>query len=136
MPLIYRSMARDGDWPKIGPTARTLGARIPGDLPVRDDRVEPGTGGMSVARGWRDPPAWRIPIRLIHLAPKAAGRHQDVFCWSMGQGPFIEGDVADRLRLRPDDATHALVEPSERMTVEEYQTALAATQNLWHIDED
>ena len=51
MPLIYRSMIRDGDRPKIGPTARTLGARIPGDISEHGGFVFPGTGGMSVARG-------------------------------------------------------------------------------------
>ena len=44
--------------------------------------------------------------------------------------------VADRLRLRPDSISHAAVEPSETMRVEEYQAALAATQALWRIDED
>ena len=52
MPLIYRSMTRDGDKPKIGSSARALGARVRGD--ERDDisvdslgHVRPGTGGMS-----------------------------------------------------------------------------------------
>ena len=66
MPLVYRSMAVDGDKPMIGSTARTLGVR-PGDGPHDgisvDERgnVSPNTGGMSVAPAWRDLESHRIP---------------------------------------------------------------------------
>jgi hypothetical protein len=137
MPLIFRSMTRDGERPKIGQTARSLGARIPGDLPEQDGHVAPSTGGMSVSRSWRDIPAWRIPIRFVHLQPNAAGKHADVSLWRLGNGPFVEGDVTDKLRLRPDSSKHALVEPSELMLSEDYQAALAATRDMWHcIDEE
>jgi hypothetical protein len=137
MPLIFRSMIRDGDHPKIGPTAKTLGARIPGDIPEEDGLVAPGTGGMSVSRSWRDLPAWRIPIRFIHLEPNAAGKQSDVSLWRMGDGPFEKGEVSDKLRLRPDSPKHALVEPSGPMPSEVYQDALAATRDSWQcIDEE
>jgi hypothetical protein len=135
MPLIYRSMTRDGDHPKVGATAKTLGVRVPGDLPSDDGQVSPGTGGMSVAPSWRDLPPHRIPRRLLHLAPDAAGSDADA-CWRMGVGPFEAGAVAEGLSLRPDRPDHGLVEPSERMTLERYQAALAATRDLWQIDED
>jgi hypothetical protein len=133
--LIYRSMTREGDRPRIGPTARSLGARVPGDIAARDGRVWPGTGGMSVAPAWRDLPPWRIPRRLIHLAPDAAGNHEDA-CWRMGEGPFEIGRVAEGLALRPDRPGHGTVEPSEATTVDRYQADLATTRDLWHIDED
>ncbi len=136
MPLIYRSMTRDGNRPGLGSTARALGVRVPGDLPDLGGLVVPGTGGMSVSRAWREMPAWRIPIRLKPLEPKAAGKQSDLYCWSMGEGPFARGYVADGLRLRPDDPTHALVEPSDTMTIDEFQLALAATRDQWRIDED
>src|SRR5262245_5119252 len=94
-------MTREGDHPKIGPTARALGVRVPRDIPVADGLVSPGTGGMSVAPSWRELPPWRIPRRLNHLAPGAAGNDTDA-CWRMGEGPFEAGVVADRLVLRPD----------------------------------
>jgi hypothetical protein len=136
MPLIYRSMSREGDHPKVGPSARTLGVRVPEDILAPGGFVSPRSGGMSVAPSWRDLPPWRIPIRLIHLAPKAAGRQRDVYCWRMGEGSFMEGGVANGLTLRPDDPKHGLVEPAEVMTIDHYQTALAATRDLWCIDED
>lgn len=51
-PSLYRSMraADIGLMPAVGPTGRTLGARVPLDIPVdADGMVSPGTGGMSVA---------------------------------------------------------------------------------------
>ncbi len=137
MPLIFRSMMRDGDSPKIGRKARMLGARIPGDLLEKDGFVTPSTGGMSVSRSWRDLPAWHIPIRFKHLDPRAAGKQSDVSLWRIGLGPFTEGDVAEGLRLRTDSPTHGLVEPLETMSSEHYQEALAGTRDQWHcIDEE
>lgn len=135
MPLIYRSMTPDGDRPKVGPTARTLGARVPADIPVQDGHVSPGTGGMSVTPSWRDLAPHRIPRRLVHLAPSAHGSNND-FCWRMGEGPFEKGAVSEDLELRPDRPPHGSVEPSATMTLDRYQAALAATQDQWQIDED
>jgi hypothetical protein len=134
MPLIYRAMTREGDRPKLGPTARTLGVR-PRDIPVVDGSVAPGTGGMSVAPSWRDLPSHRIPRRLARLAPDAAGSNDDA-CWRTGEGPFGPGPVAEGLALRPDKPTHGLVEPSEAMSFESYQAFLEATRDEWRIDEE
>jgi hypothetical protein len=127
-------MIRDGDHPGTGPTARTLGVRIPADLPAPDGMVSPGTGGMSVSSNWRALPPWRIPSRLSHLAPDASGR-DDLFCWKTGDGTFDSGPLADGLLLRLDSPTHGLVEPAEVMQVEAFQGLLAATRDLWVIDE-
>jgi hypothetical protein len=54
----------------------------------------------------------------------------------MGEGPFVAGQVAEGLDLRPDRPSHGAVEPSEVMTLERYQAALAATRDQWSIDED
>lgn len=135
MPLIYRAMARNGDRPRIGNTARDLGVRVPGDIPVHLGQVSPGTGGMSVAPTWRDLPPWRIPKRLIDLTPDAAGKDEDA-CWRMGDGPFEDARVAELLNLRPDRPTHGVVEPSETMALPRFQQALAATRDCWRIDEE
>jgi len=135
MPLIYRAMTPEGDRPKVGPSARTLGVRVPGDIAAPGGQVSPGTGGMSVAPAWRDLPPWRIPKRLIHLAPSAAGKGEDA-CWRMGDGPFEASAVSEGLALRPDKPKHGVIEPAVPMTLDGYQTTLAATQDLWRIDED
>jgi hypothetical protein len=135
MPLIYRAMLRDGEYPKIGPTAKTLGVRIPDDIAEQGQFVFPGTGGMSVAPTWRALPMYRVPRRLKHLAAKAAGSN-NYECWKMGVGPFEAGAVADGLSLRPDRPDHGLVEPSAAMPSEEYQKSLAATREQWRVDEE
>jgi hypothetical protein len=90
---------------------------------------------MSVAPAWRALPPFRIPRRLIRLAPDAAGKDEDA-CWRMGEGPFEEASVAESLVLRPDKPTHGVVEPSEAMPLERYRDALAATRDRWRVDED
>jgi hypothetical protein len=57
----------------------------------------------------------------------------------MGDGPFTEGPLTDRLLFRPDPEkpnTHGFVEPESTMPVGEYQEALAATRERWVIDEE
>lgn len=140
MPLIYRAMTVDGDGkPKVGQAARTLGARVPpaGKPDIRPDGagiVRPRTGGMSVAPGWRNLPAHRIPKRLKPLMPDAAGKDEDA-CFCMGDGPFVSGAVATDLELRVDRPEHGMVEPAAAMPASDYQRALAVTRDQWVIDE-
>jgi len=53
----------------------------------------------------------------------------------MGEGSFESGVVAEGLDLRPDRPGHALVEPSRVMSEDDFQAKLAATRELWSIDE-
>lgn len=135
MPLIYRAMTPEGDRPKVGPTARSLGARVPGDIAACDGHVLPNTGGMSVAPSWRSLPPHRIPRRLSYFAPDAAGSNVDA-CWKMGDGPFESGHLDEGLALRPVSPIHGFIEPSGKMTLDIYQAALAATRDFWWIDEE
>jgi hypothetical protein len=138
MPKIYRVMAAEGNVPMIGQTATTLGARVPGDIaPDAAGRVHPGTGGMSVSPSVADLPPHRIPRRLRHLAPDAAGKDAH-FVWSLGEGDFVFGPVDTGLQLRPDpdNGAHGFVEPDETMLLENYQSALHSTQPRWSIDEE
>ena len=140
---MYRAMLADGGRPRVGPSALTLGVRVPpdehADLAVgAEGMVEPRTGGMSVAPAWRRLPVHRIPRRLRGKFPRAAGKN-DVFLWRMGDGPFTEGPFADRLLFRTDPEqpnAHGFVEPGATMPVGEYQEALAATRERWVIDEE
>jgi hypothetical protein len=130
---------RDGDVPAVGPTAKTLGVRIPptepADIPVSAaGTVSPGTGGMSVVSDWRSLLAYQIPMRLRHLVPRATGKNI-LACWRLGESHFVEGAVADGLFLRLDSPKHGMIEPTEEVRVETYQAALGATRDRWVIDE-
>src|SRR5205823_181272 len=140
MPLIYRSMREDDGKPMVGCSATALGVRVPtskdADLPVESDgSVAPDTGGMSVAPAWRCLPRWRISKRLRGKVEGASGS-SNVFCWRMGSGPFVAEQVATRLFLRPNSATHGVIEPDTPMPLAEYQEALAATRDQRAIDEE
>ncbi len=144
MPLVYRAMTRDGDKPKVGASARCLGVRVAdekqpnkkADVTVDDNgMVRPNTGGMSVAPSWRELPLSRIPSRLRDKKPHARGSNRDA-CWRMGEGTFEAGPVGEKLILRPDSYKHGLIEPSEAMLLDDFQVALAATQDHWSIDEE
>jgi len=135
MPRIYRSMTPDGERPQIGNTARSLGVR-PTDIASNDEgKVYPGSGGMSVAPRWRELELHRIPSRLQHLVPDAAGSNRDRI-WRMGDGPFEASQIAERLWLRPDSEVHGVVEPDAAMSFKEYSHALGATREQWEIDEE
>lgn len=139
MPLIYRVMTCDGDKPKVGPTARMLGVRVPPGpkpdiVPDDDGMVGPFTGGMSVAPDIYSLPVHRLPERYNGYVPKAHGKVEDA-CWRWGDGPFASENISTQLSLRLENLAHGLIEPAHRMYVEHYQSALAATRNGWTIVE-
>ncbi len=55
----------------------------------------------------------------------------------MGVGEFAEEAIGDQLCLRLDPANgkHGFIEPVRSMFLNDYQNALAATQDQWSIDE-
>ncbi len=137
MPKIYRGMKQDQGRLALGPTAQTLGARVPEDIEAdAAGMVRPGTGGMSVSPSLRDLPYFRVPKRLRALHSTATGSN-DLFVWSMGTGDFVGEPVNNQLclRLDPDDGKHGFVEPAKGMSSNEYQNALTATQDQWAVDE-
>ena len=142
MPLIFRSMQMEGNRPRIGSTATSLGVRVPPDkkpdiVPDAAESVEPGRGGMSVVPAWRLLPFFRIPRRLKPIMPAATGSNS-FSCWRMGEGLFAAGEVFESFALRPDPdnpVKHGFVEPAARMSLVDYRAALAATKCEWVIDE-
>ena len=135
MPRVFRAMTRVGNQPLVAPTARGLGIRPGVDIPVDDSgNVAPDHGGMSVASDWKLLPPWRIPKRLANIVPQASGRNDDA-CWRLGDGGFVAESIGERLRFVPDRLSHGVVEPAFEMSLDEYQAALAATQDDWVIDE-
>jgi len=92
---------------------------------------------MSVSPSVETLPPHRLPRRLQKKYPERfpeASAPNAVYCWSMGEGGFVPGFVADHLRLRLDPEAperHGFVEPEGRMKVEDYEAALGATRNQW-----
>lgn len=144
MPKIYRTMWKAADdLPEVGTASHMLGARVTGNpidiSPDNDGNVHSNTGGISVARSINDLLPHLIPKRLRDYFEDAAGS-SNRFVWSMGEGEFSEGVVAEDLFLRrkPENAqgkVQGLVEPAILMMLQEYQSALAATRPHWTVDE-
>lgn len=142
MPLIWRGMRMSEDRPEVGRGGNLLGVRVGSgetdDIPEENGCVQPGTGGMSVSPSLETLPPHRLPRRLRSRFPEASGSNR-LHCWSMGDGPFVFGGVAESLvlRLDPDDPErHGFVEPERRMPVEEYEAAITATRVQWRRCEE
>lgn len=135
MPLVYRSMFGENGVPRIGRSATALGVRIPTDIaPDANDRVAPGTGGMSVAPSWRSLPSHRIPRRLREFAPDATGNDK-MFCWRYGNGEFASSSFAEDLNLSVSSQRHGNIEPACEMATARFEALLGATQTRWVNDE-
>ena len=140
MPRIYRSMKKDGDRPLVGNGATALGVRFEPD-PNADivtdgaGKVNPDSGGMSVAPSLESLPTHRVPKRLRDRVEGAIGSNK-CFVWRYGAGAFANEAVAEKLKLHVTDPTHGVVTPSETMPAEEYTDAIARTRDAWEIDED
>lgn len=113
----------------VGPFNWTLGVRIEGkprDIEVisieGEQYVEPTPDrprGMSVA-----------PDDPMNLHP----RHRPPDLGGTGSYPvwsIREGLLGSRLRFRQTSATHGVIEPAGRMSLHEYEEALAATRLHW-----
>lgn len=141
MPKIYRSMKMDQNgMPVVEASAKGLGVRPGTDVDVNVDGFVALNGqGMSVAPSWRCLPVHRIPKRLRPKFRDAIG-NDELSCFSIGQGGFIEGPLATGLKLMPDSATHGNVVPvplqlGAKVHIEEFQQNLALTQEEWAVDE-
>ena len=119
-------MREGSDGPEIGPTARTLGARLGdgGDIPVDSNgMVHPGTGGMSVAP---DTPENLPRHRRPSSVDGGTGKDPVHSISSSDLGPDLVY-VPDR----GDNPTHGTIQPSRPMTAEQYQNSLANTGGSW-----
>jgi hypothetical protein len=121
---LYRSMkeARDRK-PDVGRSARTLGVRPGIDILVEPDgTVVGGAGGMSVA------PDSAANLPSHRRPPEHGGTGKDPV-WEIGTADLGEALVYHEDPVQP--GVHGFVEPSRRMTLEEYERALAATREAW-----
>ncbi|WP_165069916.1 polymorphic toxin-type HINT domain-containing protein [Paludisphaera rhizosphaerae] len=118
--ILFRGMREDpSGGPLTGPTARTLGVRPGDDIPMVGDRVQPGTGGMSVAP---DSPT-NLPE---HRRPSEFGGTGKDPVWGIGTDSLGEDIV-----FRQDKPTHGLLEPAREMSIGEFQEALADLVSRW-----
>lgn len=113
----------------VGPFNWTLGVRTQGkprDIEVIDiggekyaDPTPDRPRGMSVA-----------PDDPMNLHP----RHRPPDLGGTGSYPvwsITEADLGPRLRFRQTSATHGVIEPVERMSLQDYEEALIATRPHW-----
>ncbi len=122
---LFRAMKPDASgFPSCGPTARTLGVRVPNDIaPDENGCVHPGTGGMSVA-----------PDDPLRLPPH---RRPPILGGGYGKDPvwkLLDARLGENLRFRPDPREpddHGFVEPWAAIQVDQYQLALCATAPNW-----
>lgn len=142
MARVFRTMLADGHRPRVGDRDDMLGVRTGIDVkPDKAGNVAPGKG-MSVGRAWHELPLMKIPRRLEDKMPNGfpIPRGSNEPCiWQMGDGPFVDGDLENDLRLRvtPTKPKHAQIEPGVVMPLVELQKRLAGTMDAWHpIDED
>lgn len=89
-----------------------------------------GAAGMSVAPRLEDLPFFLVPVRLRSRVPGARGPNR-IRVWKHGEGPFAAGPVAKGVNLAPTSAIHGVVEPMERMHIDDLQSALAETRPSW-----
>lgn len=144
MPKIYRIMVAKDDKPEIGSGRNMLGVRSAPDanpdVVEVDGQVPVATGGMSVSMCLCAMPPLMVPRKLRDIIPGAKNPGDDGRrVWRTGQGPFVSSPVNAMLdfRLDPDPrkSGHGFVEPATPMALSDYQSALAATQEEWLVDE-
>ena len=114
-------MGEDGR-PKPGTGWCMLGAREGTDIRVRNGFVDPGHEGISVAPG--DP----APLSSRHI-PKRLGGRGPYELWSIG----VEDLGAKLMCASYGKSTHGFIEPAYRMTLSDYQDALAETGARWRL---
>ena len=142
--LYYRGMAEKNGKPRLGRSARLLGIR-PGvdvdvllmpqgwiddlgylrpeseraDLGVKIEAVVRNTKGMSTSLSIEGLPAFRKPVAF-------GGTGRDAL-WQI-ESEHISGD----LEAVQDSATHVNIVPRVTMLLEQYEKALANTQDYWN----
>lgn len=145
-PRILRVMKEEEGTPLTGNGPAMLGVRSKdlglGEAAPDAVQITPGMGGMSVAGCVRTLFVNLLPKRFESIDPQRfrgarASNSQKV--WGRGDGPYKSSQVTGDLGLLIDDRSeppgHGSIEPNRPMPLGEYQTALAATQSGWQVDE-
>lgn len=118
---LYRAMKEASDGlPVCAPNM--LGIRIGKDVDVdADGLVRPERGGVSVTP--YDPAD--LPL---HALPKSMGGTGKYPVWRIQVRSFSKS-----LNFRPDPRkrTHGFIEPSKRMSADDYREEIESTRHLW-----
>jgi hypothetical protein len=134
VPKVFRTMLPDGQRPLIGTGKNMLGARVGIDIKPDPNGCVSRGKGMSVFRTVEEMYPFLIPLCYVDRYPEASGDDSAGKLWVLGVGPFVAAPVTNDLALLPGSgkkAAHGEIEPSRMMSVDVYQSALAATQNDW-----
>jgi len=143
MPTLYRPMkTADDNLPVVGSSSKELGVRVPpnphADVDLDENQIVKLNGrGMSVAEHWKHLPGHLVPKRLKSIFPPATGANS-LKCFKMGEGAFVEEELSTGLKLaiKPGNPHGGNVTPTEKIKIDDFQAALAATRADWEIDED
>lgn len=116
-----------------------LGVRVPphprADVaPDADGKVGPDKKGLSVAPGLVAMPQGLVPERLREKRPGARGSNR-LRVFRAGEGSFQRARVADALEMVPTSPKHGVLQPIQPARLDDYQRELAATQQMWRVDE-
>lgn len=125
--ILFRDMDTEADSPKVGPYNFTLGVRTDGpplDIEVRDGYVQPEPEGRR-GRGMSVAPDDPRNLNARHRPPILGGTGSYPVWW------ISSADLGARLCYRATGPTHGVIEPAFRMTLAEYEQAIAATRFRW-----
>jgi hypothetical protein len=129
-------MRREADGlPTVQQSSSALGVRPGVDISLdAQGNVIVNGEGMSVNPDWRSASILRIPRRLRHVMPGAAGSNNQ-FCFRAGTGSFQQGAFAAGLTLEPDSAMHGNIAPALAVPLAQYEKDITATRLDWQMDE-
>jgi hypothetical protein len=140
---MYRSMLPQSSAeplaPAVGDADYMLGARVP-PHPRADIQPDPGGNvgpsgkGLSVAPSLTALPPSLVPERLRDKRPGARGAIT-LRVFRLGNASFERAPLGSVLELLPTSTKHGVVQPIRPMPLQDYQKELAATQQLWVVDE-
>jgi hypothetical protein len=120
----------------LGETAKTLGVRAGFDIDVLQGQAVVNHKGMSVNPHWRHIHPFFRPKRLGFGGQGS----NDLHCFRAGEGPFAASGLCEGLELVPDAPEngvirHGVLRPSQAIPIEKYRANIAATREMWQIDE-
>jgi hypothetical protein len=120
---VFRGMEPDSDGaPVVGRSAKKLGVRVEGD----NVDVHPSVTG-TVSTGEGVSANTKVGGILPHRLPTAfGGRARGVDLYSLEAGDLPEGLV-----FTPDHGSHGTIGPAFEMPLEQYESLLESTRDLW-----
>jgi hypothetical protein len=134
MAIVFRAMRHERNRPLIGRDDNMLGVRVPphprADVELDGSQVRLNGKGMSVCKDWRRLPALLIPKRLRTLHPPAAGS-DDLSIFRYTDREFDDGAIGSGLSLEWGKKSHGTIVQAAPQSIEEFQNALAGTQQEW-----